>query len=101
MEGSDQAAVLNGALQGQGFGKGTQRKLLSAAKKGARVGEKLVNEFGSDDQKRKVATGRKVAETVPGSGARGFSPMPKAKASKKAAPAAALRKMVSRGVAHS
>ena len=48
VEGSDQAAVLNDALQGQGFGKGTQRKLLSAAKKGARVGEKLVNEFGSD-----------------------------------------------------
>ena len=99
VEGADQAAVLNDALQGQGFGKGTQRKLLSAAKKGARVGEKLVNEFGSDDQKRKVATGRKVAEIVSGSGARGFSPMPKA--SKKAAPAEALRKMVSRGVAHS
>ena len=99
VEGADQAAVLNDALQGQGFGKGTQRKLLSAAKKGARVGEKLVNEFGSDDQKRKVATGRKVAEIVSGSGARGFLPMPKA--SKKAAPAEALRKMVSRGVAHS
>ena len=99
VEGADQAAVLNGALQGQRFGKGTQRKLLSAAKKGARVGEKLVNEFGSDDQKRKVATGRKVAEIVSGSGARGFSAMPKA--SKKAAPAEALRKMVSRGVAHS
>ena len=99
VEGADQAAVLNGALQGNGFGKGTQRKLLSAAKKGARVGEKLVNEFGSDDQKRKVATGRKVAEIVSGSGARGFSPMPKA--SKRAAPAEALRKMVPRGVAHS
>ena len=47
----------------------SQRKLLSAAKKGARVGEKLVNEFGSDDQKRKVATGRKVAEIVQKTGA--------------------------------
>ena len=99
VQGADEAAMVNDAIQGNGFGKGTQRKLLSAAKKGARVGEKLANEFGSEDQKRKVATGRKVAEIVSGSGARGFSPMPKA--SKKAAPAEALRKMVSRGVAHS
>ena len=33
--GADQAAAaaVNDALQGQGFGKGTQRKMLSAAKK--------------------------------------------------------------------
>ena len=34
VEGADQAAAVNNAIQGQGFGKGTQRKMLAAAKKG-------------------------------------------------------------------
>ena len=99
VQGADQAAAVNNAIQGQGFGKGTQRKLLAAAKKGARVGDKLIDEFGNEEQKRKKNTAKKVASIVSGSGADGHSP-PK-KASKHAAPAEALRKMVSRGVARS
>ena len=36
VEGADQAAAINDAIQGNGFGKGTQKKVLAAAKK-ARV----------------------------------------------------------------
>ena len=99
VQGADEAALINDAIQGQGFGKGTQRKLLAAAKKGAKVADKLVDEFGNEDQKRKKNTAKKVASIVSGSGSAGHSP-PK-KASKNAAPAEALRKMVSRGVARS
>ena len=53
VEGADQAALINDAIQGQGFGKGTQRKLLTAAKKGGRVSDKLIDEFGNEEQKRK------------------------------------------------
>lgn len=97
VEGADQAAAINDAIQGNGFGKGTQKKVLAAAKKGARVADKLIDEFGDEKTKRKKNTAKKVAEIVSGSGAGGYSP-PK-KASKHAAPAEALRKMVSRGVA--
>ena len=51
VEGADQAAAINDAIQGNGFGKGTQRKMLAAAKKGARVADKLIDEFGDDDNK--------------------------------------------------
>ena len=32
-EGADRAAAINDAIQGNGFGKGTQKKVLAAAKK--------------------------------------------------------------------
>ena len=99
VEGADQAAAINNAIQGQGFGKGTQRKMLAAAKKGAKVADKLIDEFGNDDQKRKKNTAKKVASIVSGSGSDGHSIAKKA--SKQAAPAEALRKMVNRGVARS
>ena len=99
IEGADQAAAVNNAIQGQGFGKGTQRKVLAAAKKGAKVADKLIGEFGNDDQKRKKNTAKKVASIVSGSGADGHSPAKKT--SKQPAPAEALRKMVNRGVARS
>jgi hypothetical protein len=99
VEGADQAAVINDAIQGGAFGKGTQRKMLAAAKKGARVADKLIDEFGNDDQKRKKNTAKKVASIVSGSGADGHSPAKKT--SKQPAPAEALRKMVNRGVARS
>ena len=57
----------------QGFGKGTQKKMLAAAKKGARVADKLIDEFGDDKTKRKKNTARKVAIIVSGSGADGHS----------------------------
>ena len=99
VEGADQAAAINNAIQGQGFGRGTQKKVLAAAKKGARVADKLIDEFGNDDQKRKKNTAKKVASIVSGSGSDGHSIAKKA--SKQAAPAEALRKMVNRGVARS
>ena len=99
VEGADQAAAVNNAIQGQGFGKGTQRKMLAAAKKGAKVADKLIDEFGDDKLKRKKNTAKKVASIVSGSGSDGHSIAKKA--SKQAAPAEALRKMVNRGVARS
>ena len=68
VEGADQAAAVNNAIQGQGFGKGTQKKMLAAAKKGARVADKLIDEFGDDKTKRKKNTAKKVASIVSGSG---------------------------------
>ena len=73
--------------------------MLAAAKKGAKVADKLIDKFGDEKLKRKKNTAKKVASIVSGSGAQGHSP-PK-KASKNAAPAEALRKMVNRGVARS
>ena len=66
---------------------------MRAAMKGARVGEQLVHTFGTDEQKSKAATARKVADTISGAGSgptRATS----------AVPAAALRAMVKRGQAH-
>ena len=60
VEGADQAATINDAIQGQGFGKGTQRKMLAAAKKGARVAEKLIDEFGDEKTQRKKNSAKKV-----------------------------------------
>ena len=99
VQGADQAAPINDAIQGQGVGKGTQRKMLAAAKKGARVADKLIDEFGDEKTQRKKHTAKKVASIVPGSGADGHSPAKKM--SKQPAPAEALRKMVNRGVARS
>ena len=100
VEGADQAAAVNNAIQGGAFGKGTQRKMLAAAKKGKRAAGKLIDEFGDEKTQRKKNTAKKVASIVSGSGAQGHSP-PK-KESKQPAPAEALRKMVNRrGVARS
>ena len=74
----------DGDLEGEGFGKGTQKKLFRGAKKAAKVGEALVNEFGTNSQKKKVATARKVTEVISGGSGRGI-------------PAAKLRQMVERG----
>ena len=74
--------------------------MLAAAKKGGRVADKLIDEFGDDKTKRKKNTAKKVASIVSGSGADGHSPAKKT--SKQPAPAEALRKMVNRrGVARS
>ena len=99
VEGADQADMINNAIQGNGFGNGTPQKVLSAAKKGAKVADRLIGEFGDEKTKRKKNTAKKVAQIASGLGAHGYSP-PK-KASRQAAPAEALRKMVSRGVARS
>ena len=99
VEGADSAAAINDAIQGGAFGKGTQRKMLAAAKKGAKVADKLIDEFGDDKLKRKKNTAKKVASIVSGSGSDGHSPAKKT--SKQPAPAEALRKMVNRGVARS
>jgi len=99
VQGADQAAAVNNAIQGQGFGRGTQKKVLAAAKKGAKVADKLIDEFGDEKTKRKKNTAKKVASIVSGSGADGHSPA--RKMSKQPAPAEALRKMVNRGVARS
>ena len=53
-------------LEGEGFGRGTQRKVLAGAKKAARVGEQLVNQFGTDDQRRKVGQARAVVDAIDG-----------------------------------
>ena len=57
-----------GMMQGGKLGKGTQRKVLKAAKKGAVVADKLISEFGSDKQKKQAAKAKRVAEIVSGSG---------------------------------
>jgi len=59
--------VLDGSglqLAGSGMGKGTQKKIARGLRKGAVIGEKLVNEFGTDKQKRQAAKARKVANIV-------------------------------------
>ena len=99
VQGGNEAAMINDAIQGQGFGRGTQKKVLAAAKKGAKVADKLIDEFGDEKTKRKKNTAKKVASIVSGSGADGHSPAKKM--SKQPAPAQALRKMVNRGVARS
>ena len=99
VQGADQAAAVNNAIQGQGFGRGTQKKVLAAAKKGAKVADKLIDEFGDEKTKRKKNTAKKVASIVSGSGSDGHSPA--RKMSKQPAPAEALRKMVNWGVARS
>ena len=55
------------SLQGAGYGKGTQRKVIKVAKKAGNIGMQLVDEFGSQKQKRQAAKAARVAEIV-GSG---------------------------------
>ena len=60
--------ILDGSgLRGGKFGKGTIKKVKRGAIRAAKVGEKLVDEFGTESQKKKAAKARKVAEIV-GSG---------------------------------
>ena len=74
-------------------------KCLRRRKKGARVADKLIDEFGDEKTKRKKNTAKTVASIVSGSGSDGHSVAKKT--SKQPAPAEALRKMVNRGVARS
>ena len=62
-----QAMSGSGMMHGGKLGKGTQRKVLKAAKRGAVVADKLIGEFGSDKQKKQAAKAKRVAEIV-GSG---------------------------------
>ena len=56
------------SLDGEGFGRGTQRKVMNYGKKGAKLAEGLVQQFGTDEQRRHAATARKVADTISGEG---------------------------------
>ena len=76
------------SVQGSGFGKATQRKIKKTVKKGAKIGEALVNEFGSASQKQKAATARKVVDTISGAG------------TKKPLPGQRLRALIAKGGAH-
>ena len=52
------------SLQGSGYGRGTQKKVLAGVKKAGNVGMQLVDEFGSKKQKRQAAKVSRVAEIV-------------------------------------
>ena len=67
---------------GGGFGKGTRKKLLSGAKRGAAAGFNLVQAFGSPEQKEKANQAKLASDIVTGSG------------QKKKPPGAALRKIM-------
>ena len=84
--------IAGAGLDGEGFGRGTQKKIMKYGKQGAHVAEALVGQFGTDQQKQKVATARKVADTISGSGS-GMD-------STSALPASHLRAMAKQGVAH-
>ena len=58
------AMAVKKVLDGKGLGKGTQKKVKSAAKKALVVADKLVDEFGSAKQKRQAAKAKRVAEIV-------------------------------------
>ena len=64
VRGADQAAAVNNALQGNGLGKGTQKTALAIAKKGARVADKLIGEFGDEKLKRKKIRGRRSRRSL-------------------------------------
>ena len=55
-------------LDGEGFGRGTQRKVMKYGAQGAKIAERLVNQFGDDDQKRNVASARRMADVISGEG---------------------------------
>ena len=60
--------ILDGSgLRGGRVGKGTIKKAKQGAAKAASIGEKLVQEFGTESQKKKAAKARKVADII-GSG---------------------------------
>ena len=52
------------SLQGAGYGKGTQRKVIRGAKKAGNIGMQLVDEFGTKKQKRQAAKAARVVEIV-------------------------------------
>ena len=46
------ADTISGAgLEGEGFGRGTQRKAMKYGKQGAHIAEALIGQFGNDSQK--------------------------------------------------
>jgi hypothetical protein len=53
-----------GEMAGEGFGRGTQKKIKTAVKKGGRIGIGLVGEFGNDKQKRQVRKAERVVNGV-------------------------------------
>ncbi len=63
---TSQAAAVKKALDGGAFGKGTQKKVLKGAKKGAKIGLKLVEGFGTTSQKKRAATAKRVAQVISG-----------------------------------
>jgi hypothetical protein len=63
----DGSGLQGSGLRGGRVGKGTIKKAKAAAVKGAKIGEKLVQEFGTESQKKKAAKARKVADII-GSG---------------------------------
>ncbi len=88
------AADLDGMdLGGEGWGKGTRRKIAKTFKKGALIAESLIGEFGNDKQKEQAAKARKVADTISGAGAG-------ANRATKPVPAAALRALMRAGQVH-
>ena len=62
--GATTAMAAKKILDGGRIGKGTIKKVTKGAVKGAKIGEKLVQEFGTDSQKKKAMKARKVAEIV-------------------------------------
>ena len=72
-ERAQQAAAVKSVLDGNGFKMPTVtkkqgKKIKTAAKKGAEIGLRLVEEFGSDKAKTKVAKVRKAKEIISGAG---------------------------------
>ena len=72
-ERAQQAAAVKSALDGNGskmpaVTKKQGKKIKTAAKKGAEIGLRLVEEFGSDKAKTKVAKVRKAKEIISGAG---------------------------------
>ena len=53
-----------GEMGGEGFGRGIQRTVKTAVKKGGRFGIGLVGEFGNDKQKRQVRKAERVVNGV-------------------------------------
>ncbi len=57
--------ILDGReMGGEGFGRGTRKKVKTAAKKAGRIGIGLVGEFGNEKQKRQVRKAERVVNGV-------------------------------------
>ena len=72
-ERAQQAAAVKSVLDGNGFKMPTVtkkqgKKIKTAAKKGAEIGLRLAEEFGSDKANTKVAKVRKAKEIISGAG---------------------------------
>ena len=65
-------AVVNQA--GKGYGKGTQRKALAAIKKGAKIGDALISQYGNEKQKKQAAKAKAVANVIRASQTGGAPP---------------------------